>query len=435
MRKTDDHRRLVFLLSALRELGGALKKAPLHPENSRPLREGLYSVLGAFAIGRGVLLLWDDDEGRLLPGAAKGLRTRRELGCPLSATQARRLARSARPFHAQMPNAGGEALAERLRPLMEKAGLQWLLPLGTGTDLAGVMLLGPKIDGAPFSRLELEVLEEMASMLALRLVSARAQRKLSAQVRRLEDMNRQLRQIYFETVHALAGVIDGPEADAEGSYTHSARVAALASEIGRRLGLPEERQEKLYLAGLLHDIGKQLIRREILGKPGPLTPTERRQVQAHAEAGFELINHLSFPWGDVADIIRHHHERLDGQGYPDRLRGEQLSIESKVLMMAEAFDAMTSHQPWRPRLPFEAVVEQIQENLGLQFEPQVVQALCEAVEAGLDGQARQAEFVPNLKTSFDPALIRYLLTELRKQIQRPTLRPAARVIEAGNSRD
>lgn len=424
-----DPRRFRFYLSALRELGSALATDLRLTESAKPLRESLFRVMGTFAVGRGALLLWDSDEKRLASSAVKGLRAFTPPPLTLTAAQAKALAGVAHPFHVRFPKGGGERLAEALAPAMTKAHLEWVVPLGTGSAFVGLLLLGGRVSGEPFSQVELEVLEEMAAVLALRLEDARARRRLAAQVRQLQSVDRQMRQVYFDTVRALAVVIDGPEDGGENS--HSIRVASLSGEIARRLGLSVERRQGLYLAALLHDLGKQLIQREILGKAGPLDSDERQVLQLHPAAGFELIEHLRFPWGDVAEIIRHHHERLDGKGYPDRLRGDQISVEAKILMMAEAFDAMTSDRPWRPRLPFEVVVAQIQENLGLQFEPAIAQALCESVAEGLEGKAESGEFVAHLESAFDPALIRSLLAELRKQIQNPTLRPEARIIEVG----
>lgn len=423
----NDPRRFLFYLSALRELGSALALDSRNAESARPLRESLFRVLGTFALGRGAMLLWDDETARLAVAAAKGVRSFSGLTLPLSAAQARALAVSNRPFHVLMPKSGREKLAELLAPVMAKARLEWVVPMGAGSSFVGVLLLGTRVNGEAFTQVELEIMEEMATVLALRIEDGRTRRRLAAKLTQLRKVNRQLQQIYFETVRTLAGVIDGP-ADSAGP-SHSVRVAALSVEIARRLGLSAERRRRLHLAALLHDLGKQLIQRELLGKPGPLDADERERVEAHPAAGFELISHLQFPWGDVAEIIRHHHERLDGKGYPDRLSGAEISMEAKILMMAEAFDAMTSDQPWRPRLPFDQVVRQIQENLGLQFEPAIAKALCESVQDGLNGQAEDADFVAHLETSFDPELIRTMLAELRKQIQRPTFRPKARIIE------
>lgn len=423
----NDPRRFLFYLSALRELGSALAVDSRNAESARPLRESLFRVLGTFALGRGAMLLWDDESAKLTTAAAKGVRAFSGLTLPLSAAQANSLAASNRPFHVMMPKGGREKLAELLAPVMSKARLEWVVPMGAGSSFVGVLLLGARVNGEPFSQVELEIMEEMATVLALRIEDVRTRRRLAAKLTQMRKVNRQLQQIYFETVRTLAGVIDGPAEDVGPS--HSVRVAALSVEIARRLGLSAERRRRLHLAALLHDLGKQLIQRELLGKPGPLDEKERARLEAHSAAGFELISHLQFPWGDVAEIIRHHHERLDGKGYPDRLSGAEISMEAKILMMAEAFDAMTSDQPWRPRLPFDQVVRQIQENLGLQFEPAIARALCESVQDGLEGQAEDGDFVAHLEASFDPELIRTMLAELRKQIQRPTFRPKAKIIE------
>jgi hypothetical protein len=428
-----DPRRFSFYLAALRELGAALAAESNRVDSRLLLKESLYRVLGTLAIGRGALLLWDAEARRALPLAAKGMRPTRAQAPAFDERQVAALAAGCHPFHPHLPPHPVESAAEALRPLADKHKIHWIVPLGTGTAFVGLLVLGATVAGDPLTRLELEVLEEMASLLALRLEEARVRRQLGGQVRELQRLSIQMRQIYLDTVRALAAVIDGPEAG--GRPTHSLRVASLASEMGRRLALSTECCESLYLAGLLHDIGKQIISREILGKTGPLAPHERVAVEAHPATACDLISHLRFPWGDVAEIIRHHHERLDGKGYPDRLAGEQISIEARILMMAEAFDAMTSDQPWRPRLSFERIVEQIQENLGMQFDPATVRALCETIDAGLAGRAVEADFVPHLQAAFDPSLIRTLLAELRREVQNPTLRPSAQIVDLADEND
>ena len=421
--EATERRRLAFYLDALRELGGALAVETRHADTPAALRDSLQRIMGTFAAGRGAILLWDPSTRQLAPAAARGLRAFQSTApIDLSAARARVLA-LARPFKPAMPHGGVEKLAARLREPMERAGLDWAVPISAGDTLTGMLLLGPSINGRALDEQQLEVLAEMARMVGLRIEDARVRRRLASQVRQLQTAGRELRKIYLETLRALAAVIDGPDAD--GRPTHSQRVAALAAETGRRLGLPPETCERLYVAGLLHDIGKQVISRELLDKPDALAPPERNAVQSHPATGSDLIAHLRFPWGDVAEIIRHHHERPDGGGYPDRLHSGQISIEARVLMMAEGFDAMTSDQPWRPRLAFEQVIEQISHNLGLQFDPAVAAALCEAVREGLDGRAVEADFVPHLESGFDGEVVRRLLGELRRQIENPSLLPKA----------
>ena len=423
----DDPRLLTFYLNALHDLGEALAGEKGRIDALPTLRDYLYRILGTAAVGRGVLLQHDEEAQRLTPAAAKGMRPGRQYTIPILPPRAKELAGQLRVFHLQAAPGRVGAFAEALRGAVGRGDLQWVVPLATGTSFIGVILLGPKINGAPLENTELGVLREMAGMLAMRLDEARTRRQMLAQMRQLQRLNRDLRGIYLDTLRAMTGIIDDPEPD--GGPTHSVRVASLAAEIGRRLKLSPSDCDRLYLAGLLHDIGKQVISREVLGKRGTLNAKDRRQIEAHPMLGFELINHLRFPWGDVAEIIRHHHERLDGAGYPDRLRGDQISIDAKILMMAEAFDSMTSRQPWRPALSAPKVVEQISRNLGLQFEPAVVQALCEAVEAGLSGETREREFITHLEAGFDSDTIRRLLGELRQQLHAPSMRPAAQIVE------
>ena len=432
-----DTRRLSFYLSALRELAEALAASPNRADSAGPLRENLYRIMGTFAAGRGMLLLWDEAERRLAPAAAKGMRPGRAFTIELTPARARALAARPRAFRPRMPPGGCEDLCARLATAMERARLEWAAPLARSGRLVGLLLVGSPVSGGALGPVQLEVLEEMALLLALSIEDSRQRRRLNAELRSLRAQGRHLRQIYLETLRAFAGIIDGPGPErpgkpgAEDQPGHSARVAALAAETGHRLGLTRQVCDRLYMAGLLHDVGKQIISRDLLEKSEPLEVGERVRLEDHPRLGYELISHLRFPWGDVARIIRHHHERPDGRGYPDRLSGDQISIEARVLMMAEAFDSMTSDQPWRPRLRFEQVVEQIHANLGLQFDPRVAGALCQAVADGLEGNARERDFVPHLEAGFDPAVIRGLLEELRRQIATPTFRPKARVIELG----
>ncbi|MCE5231653.1 HD domain-containing protein [bacterium] len=422
----NESRQFRFYLAALRDLSAALVGSRSRADTALPLRESLYRVLGTFAAGRGIVFLWHENEKKLVQHAAKGIRGR-AVSFALTPADARALSLATRPFRVLMPPGGTEKFCAELKPVAEKLKLEWAAPLVTGGALIGLLLLSAPLAGKTYSDVQLDILEQMATMIALPVADSRVRRRLADQVMQLQTAGRQLRQIYLETLRMMAGVIDGPSEDARPS--HSLRVAALAAETGRRLNLAPEVCDRLYLAGLLHDIGKQIISRDLLESPGPLSANERREVEEHPRIGYDLISHLRFPWGDVARIIRHHHERLDGRGYPDHLKGDQISIEAKVLMMAESFDAMTSDQPWRPRLSFDKVVEQIHGNLDMQFDPRVAAALCQAVADGLDGNAREKDFVPHLEEGFDPSVIRHLLEELRRQLATPTLRPKAKIVE------
>ena len=161
---------------------------------------------------------------------------------------------------------------------------------------------------------------------------------------------------------------------------HSTAVADLARSIGRTLGVEERELDHLYLAGLLHDLGKISTPDAILLKPGPLTGEERRVIQEHSRVGFHLLDGLDLT--PVDDWILHHHEHWDGTGYPDGLAGGEIPFGSRILLVADAFDAMTTGRPYRRALSVQAALGELRDLAGRQFDPLVVSALetCLAAE-------------------------------------------------------
>jgi len=157
------------------------------------------------------------------------------------------------------------------------------------------------------------------------------------------------------------------------TVTHSIHAAILAVQIARRLGIDDRTIESLRMAAKLHDIGKIGIPEAILNKPGPLDEEEFRIIKTHPIVGAELLT----AWGlhGPAEIVRHHHERVDGAGYPDGLRGEQISIESRIVHVADAYMAMTLDRPYRSALSREHATAELVRHAGTQFDHDVVDAL------------------------------------------------------------
>ena len=147
------------------------------------------------------------------------------------------------------------------------------------------------------------------------------------------------------TIEALATV-----SEVRDPYTagHQRRVTRLACAVARELGLPADRVAGLRVMGLLHDMGKISIPAEILSKPGKLSDTEFAIIKSHAQAGYEIVKEIRFPW-PVAEVILQHHERLDGSGYPQGLTGPDIILEARILAVADVVEAMASHRPYRPR--------------------------------------------------------------------------------------
>lgn len=155
------------------------------------------------------------------------------------------------------------------------------------------------------------------------------------------------------------------------TYGHSERVAQLAERLAREMGFSEERVMVTHTAAHLHDIGKIGVPEKILNKPGRLTKEEFRIIQQHSVQGYEILNRVT-SFQLVAQVVKHHHERYDGAGYPDGLAGEQIPLESRIIGVADAFDAMTSVRSYRARLRIREAIQELIEHKGEQFDPQVV---------------------------------------------------------------
>jgi putative nucleotidyltransferase with HDIG domain len=178
------------------------------------------------------------------------------------------------------------------------------------------------------------------------------------------------------TIRALVQAVDIKDRYTRG---HSERVGRASALIARELGMDDERTEALRFAGILHDIGKLGVPTRLLRKDGPLTPEERRVIQLHPEYGHEMVRGIGF-LGEARSAILHHHERLDGSGYPCGLSGEQIPEFARIVAVADAFDAMTSTRSYRRARPVPTAVAELQRCAGTQFDPRMVRALARALD-------------------------------------------------------
>jgi len=154
---------------------------------------------------------------------------------------------------------------------------------------------------------------------------------------------------------------------------HQLRVADLARAIGQEMGLPADRVEGLQLGAEIHDIGKVSIPAEILSKPTRLTKMEYNLIQLHAQVGHDILGNIDFSW-PIAKMILQHHERINGSGYPNQLKGEEILLEARILAVSDVVEAMASFRPYRPALGIEAALEEIEKNKGILYDPDVASA-------------------------------------------------------------
>ncbi len=186
----------------------------------------------------------------------------------------------------------------------------------------------------------------------------------------LKETLAKLQDTLEKTIHAFASAIEKKDPYTAG---HQKRVAQLAIEIAKEMGLSESSQRTVYFAGLVHDIGKISIPMEILSKPGRLNNAEFEVIKAHPQTGYEILKEIEFPW-PIADIVLQHHERLDGSGYPLGLKNDEITLEARILAVADVVEAMASHRPYRPALGIDEALKEINEKKGILYDPDVVNA-------------------------------------------------------------
>ncbi len=182
--------------------------------------------------------------------------------------------------------------------------------------------------------------------------------------------------LFEQTIEAFSSIVEFIDPYTAG---HQQQVATLSRDIAHRMGLEEKTAHTVYLAGMLHDLGKIHVPATILNKTSKLTPAEFELVKAHPITGYEIINNIDFPW-PIADIILQHHERLDGSGHPYGIKEDEILLESKILMVADVYDAVTSHRPYRPALGQDVAFDILYEGRGCCFDKEVVDTFIEMIQ-------------------------------------------------------
>lgn len=194
---------------------------------------------------------------------------------------------------------------------------------------------------------------------------------------------KKLTRMFQQSISAISKISEMRDVYTAG---HQKKVAKLARMIACEMGLPKQSGENIVVGALLHDIGKIYIASEILNKTSRLSLIERKMIQAHPLYGYEVAKEIDFP-PEVPVMIRQHHERLDGSGYPEGLKGKQILLESRILAVADVVDAMSSHRPYRPALHAEAVIDEITSNKGTKYDSDVVETCLRILD-------RKAQTIP-----------------------------------------
>ena len=264
---------------------------------------------------------------------------------------------------------------DRAREFGIRSAIGCPIPDGvTGTPYGSLMVYS-KVPNA-FGDTDIQLFQSLANEIGFGLRSIERQHKLDDQIHEKEVTQERLASSLRATIEAMSKTMEWRDPYTAG---HQKRVAMISMAIGRQLGWNDERIQTIYMAAMVHDIGKMAVPSEILTKPSRLTDIEMKLVQEHVEAGYQILKDIPFPW-PIADMVRQHHERLDGSGYPRKLMGDQICEEGRVLAVADTLEAMATHRPYRPAKGLPAALEEIKAESGIKLDAKVVDAAFKLIE-------------------------------------------------------
>lgn len=266
------------------------------------------------------------------------------------------------------------ALNPELFPWFDKAlanGLasQVSLPITNNAEVIGVLNIYGRETGA-FGDNEVRLFEQLAGDISYGIGNRRTQQAYQESLLQRHRDAEQLRATFESAIGALGTMVEQRDPYTAG---HQRRVAEITVAIGRELGLDDNQLEGLRISSIIHDIGKISVPAEILARPGKLSDAEFMIVREHAQAGYEIVKGVDFPW-PVAQTILQHHERIDGSGYPQGLKGEQIILEARILAVADVVEAMSSHRPYRAGLGIDAALAVLIQEAGTKLDAKVVAA-------------------------------------------------------------
>jgi HD-GYP domain-containing protein (c-di-GMP phosphodiesterase class II) len=285
----------------------------------------------------------------------------------------------------------------RYRDRLANEGIELVVPMIVRGEVTGLVLLGGKASGEEFSNDDFETIRAMVRHIGVGIHTHRLLEQLAQRAEENRKLYEDLRAIYRDTVRAFAAAIDIKDKYTQG---HSERVGRYSEIIAREMGWSEEEVEGIQIAGYLHDIGKLIVDRDIINAPYRIDAKNSIELNRHPNAGYEILAPINHPYADIPLMAKHHHERLDGRGYPDGLTDQQIPMGAKIVSLADSFDAMTTDRPYKRRRSFEDVVVDLRENSGTQFDGKVVAAFARAILKEVNGETRERRITKMLGKSY-----------------------------------
>ena len=379
-----DHK-LIHAFGALAELGHEITNKNNFQET---VRTSLHLISGAMGIMRGAVARYSRFAHELNMLAVRGLGDDFPLSMTLCTEDERQfLTNGTSPI--EVSQAKVLPFFQVYDSTFERRSLELFLPLVIRGEIVGAIFLGEKATGESYSSYEKEIVCAMGQHIGVAI----AQRNLMAEIERRGEENRRLYDemcsTYNDTVKAFAAAIDCKDKYTEG---HSVRVGKFSEIIAAELGWGFDETEGAAVAGYLHDVGKLTVERKIINAPYRINAKESAELNKHPGVGYEILQPIHHPYADVPLAAKYHHERLDGQGYPDGLYDREIPYIAKIVTLADSFDAMTTDRPYKARRPAKDVVDDLKANSGKQLAPELVTAFLGGMLKELTGDDRTKRF-------------------------------------------
>jgi putative nucleotidyltransferase with HDIG domain len=401
----ENFRRLLRTVEVLSDLGPELTAEREFPESAQLMLAALMEAAGA---REAALFIFSDKPSLLTSVASRGFALLPEPAIvPLLPKH----------VHALTSARGPVVLNETTYEIFFSANgnvapelFKCMVPLKVNGKLAGLVGLGRREGDALYDDDELDALSLLSSYVALAVQNHTLGQTLSQRVSENLRLLASLHGFYDNALEAFAAAIDVKHVNIHG---HSLRVARYAAAIGEAMGFEPTEVAALRSAGYLHDIGKVAVDKYLFGKPSALDPEEFRAMADHTTVGHQIVSGIQFPWPMIPEVVRWHHERADGSGYPDSLRIDEVPMSARIIAVADTFDAMTSARPYREPMSVGSTLSELVRLAPQKYDPSVVQALLIQVRRDAVGSARLPLLEDQMGLNIAPADIDQLAASLQ----------------------
>ena len=288
-----------------------------------------------------------------------------------------------------------------------------LAPLKVAGKLVGVVALGRREGDSIYDEDDLQSLALLCHYVALAIHNHSLSQTLAQRVSENLRLMASLNGFYDSALESFAAAIDVKHVNIHG---HSLRVGRYAAAIGEAMDMPMNDVAALRSAGYLHDIGKVAVDKRLFAKATSLDPEEFREMADHTIVGHQIVSGVQFPWPRIAEIVRWHHERADGSGYPDGLVGEDVAMPVRIIGLADTFDAMTSERPYRERMSFGSTLNEIVRLTPQKFDPAAVQGLLLQIRRDAVGSNRTPFLEAHMSENIAATDIDHLAATLQHKV-------------------